>query len=378
MRQDGRHPPAQMVVVKAMTKRIEYINVAKFLAMLLVVFCHGFKEGHFVAFAYSFHLPVFFFLNGMTLKLENQEFGSFLTKKLKNFIIPMFGLGILTVLFQILVKSLLNQNIPDNVLLVGLARIINQTRTFAIWFLPSLFFTNLMMFGIHRLFKGKVFLMSVGALAILGLGLLFNRYHNVSLVWNFDTALIGIVFTYFGYLFKSKSLSRIYGFVIDGRWLSLIIGLGLLVGTYFLSTYHYDIYHRHLEMYFRIYNPPYLVLPCALIGCFGFVLFCRGISNFVLAKPVEINLALLPLHQELAFPLFRSIIAKEWWMSVAALPPTDYRFILFALTLATFSLAVATVIHFILKYSPLSPIVNQPLASFYRVKKTETNCVMHS
>ena len=360
------------------SKRIEFIDVAKFVAMFLVVFGHGFKECHFIAFAYSFHLPVFFFLNGMTLKLENQEFGSFLTKKLKNFIIPMFGLGILTVLFQILVKSLLNQNIPDNVLLVGLARIINQTRTFAIWFLPSLFFTNLMMFGIHRLFKGKVFLMSVGALAILGLGLLFNRYHNVSLVWNFDTALIGIVFTYFGYLFKSKSLSRIYGFVIGRRWLSLIMGLGLLVGTYFLSTYHYDIYHRHLEMYFRIYNPPHLVLPCALMGCFGFVLFCRGISNFVLAKPVEINLALLPLHQELAFPLFRSIIAKEWWMSIAALPPTDYRFILFALTLATFSLAVATVIHFILKYSPLSPIVNQPLAPFYRVKKTETNCVMLS
>ena len=58
-------------------KRIEYIDVAKFLAMILVVFTHGVKESNFVAFAFAFHLPVFFVLNGMTLKVENQKFGDF-------------------------------------------------------------------------------------------------------------------------------------------------------------------------------------------------------------------------------------------------------------------------------------------------------------
>lgn len=367
-----------MAVVKNINNRIEYIDVAKFVALLLVVFCHSFKECPFVAFAYSFHLPIFFFLNGMTLKLENQVFDSFLVKKLKRFIVPMLGLGILTLLSQMLVKSLLNQAISDDFILKGLARIINQIRIFAIWFLPSLFFTNLMMFGIHRLFKGRVFLMSLGALAFLGLGLLFNKFYNVSLVWNFDAALMGVIFTYFGYLFKSKELSGIYGFLTDKRWLSLIIGIELLIGTYFLSVYHYGIYHRHLEMFLRIYNPPYIVLPCALLGCLGFTLFCRGISNFVLARPVEINLALLPLHQELAFPLFKNFIAKQWWLSASSLPPSDYRRILLSLALVIFSLAVATVIHFILKYSPLSPIVNQPLAAFYRVKKADTSANMLS
>ena len=59
------------------SKRIEYIDTAKFLAMILIVFSHGAKEGNLIAFLFSFHLPVFFFLNGMTLKIGNQTFADF-------------------------------------------------------------------------------------------------------------------------------------------------------------------------------------------------------------------------------------------------------------------------------------------------------------
>ena len=146
-------------------KRIEYIDVAKFLAMILVVFAHGTKESNFVAFAFAFHLPVFFILNGMTLRVENQKFGDFLTTKLRRYIIPMFGLGILCVLSDMFVKWLLNSPIPDHFLLIGIANVINQIRLFAIWFLPALFFTDIILFGFHHLAKGK--------LAIMGFSLEF-------------------------------------------------------------------------------------------------------------------------------------------------------------------------------------------------------------
>ena len=352
-----------------MPKRIEYIDVAKFLALLLVVFCHSFKECSFVAFAYSFHLPVFFFLSGMTLKVDGLPFGDFLVKKLRGYIVPMFGLGIITLLFSLLVREILNWPIGDKFIYEGIARIINQTRTYALWFLSALFLANLMLYGLNRLFKGRLVLMGIGTLAILGIGILFNQKYNVNLVWNFDAALFGITFTYFGFLFTHRKMATIYHLVTDRRWLALLLGAALLIGTYFLSSYNYTNYHRHLEMFFRIYTQYYITLPCALIGSLGFVLFCRGISNFVLAKPVEINLALLPLHQELAFPLFRDLVAKDYWRMVAPLPPTDYRFILFSLATMVFSLAVATAVHFFLKYSPISPVVNQPLASFYHRKK---------
>lgn len=350
-------------------KRIEFIDVAKFLAMILVVFTHGIKECNFVALVFSFHLPVFFVLNGMTLKVENQTFGDFLVKKLKRYIIPMFGLGFLCVLFELLIKWLLNLPIPEHFIIKSIANLINQIRTFAIWFLPALFFTDIILFGFHRLSKGRLSIMGILSLLVLGIGIIFNLNHNVPLVWNFDAALFGTIFTYTGFAFRHKKLSGLYNFLTKKRLWAFLIGTALMTATYFISQYVYTNTHFHLEMFFRIYKPYYIMIPNAIIGSIGFILICRGITNPILAKPVEMNLALLPFHQVLAFPLFRHVFFNNWWKEVYLLPASDPRYILFACTLTLFSVALIAVIHFAIKYSPFSIIVNQPLASFYHRKK---------
>ena len=361
-----------------MPKRIEYIDVAKFLGMVLVIFTHAFKECHFVAFIFAFHLPLFFFLSGMTLKVDNVSFGDFLVKKLKRYIVPMFGLGLLGVLFEHLVKYILNIDFNWDSVLIGVGRIINQTRTFAIWFLPSLFFSNLMVFGLHRLSRGNVFLTGLLTLPVLGVGIIFNLYHNISFVWNFDAALFGLPFSYFGFLLRHPKMERVYAFLTGKRLVALGIGVALLVVTYYISVYNYETYRVHLEMFRRVYRMHYVTLPCALLGCLGFVLFCRGISNFVIARPVEMNLILLQFHQVLAFPLFREIFFKDWWRSTAWLPVQDYRFVLMTLAMTAFSVAILSVLHLLIKYSPLSLIVNQPLPKFYYRKKADTSRVMLS
>ena len=347
-------------------KRIEYIDVAKFLAMILVVFTHGVKESNFVAFAFAFHLPVFFVLNGMTLKVENQKFGDFLVKKLQRYIVPMLGLGFICVLFDLFIKWLLNSPIPDHFLFIGFANVFNQIRLYAIWFLPALFFTDIILFGFHRLAGGRLWLMGLLSLLLLGIGILFNQFHNVALVWNFDAAFFGTVFTFIGFAFHHQKLSGFYNFVTNARWKALLIGIVLMVATYFISQNDYEISRRHLEMFSRYYMPYYLTLPNAIIGSFGFILICRGITNPILAKPVEMNLALLAFHQILAFPLFRFKICPEWYAEVYALPVSDLQYILFNSTMTLFSVALIAIIYLTIKYSPLSGIVNQPLAGFYR------------
>ena len=351
-------------------KRIEYIDVAKFLAMILVVFTHGVKESNFVAFAFAFHLPVFFVLNGMTLKVENQKFSDFLVKKLQRYIIPMFGLGILCVLFDTFIKWLFGNPIQDHFFIVGIANVINQVRLFAIWFLPALFFTDIILFGFHRLAKGRLWLMGILTLLLLGFGILFNQYHNVALVWNFDAAFFGTIFTYLGFAFHHQKLSRFYNFLTKVRWRALLIGIALMTATYFISQYCYEIERRHLEMFSRYFMPYYLTLPNAIIGSLGFILICRGITNPVFAKPVEMNLALLAFHQVLAFPLFRSKFCPEWWSEVYQLPVSDPQYILFNSTMTLFSVALIAVIYLAIKYSPFCGIVNQPLAGFYRRQRT--------
>ena len=349
-------------------KRIEYIDVAKFLAMVLVVFTHGVKESGFVAFAFAFHLPVFFVLNGMTLKIENQKFGDFLVKKLQRYIVPMFGLGVICVLFDLFIKWFLNTPIPDKFIFIAIANVINQVRLYAIWFLPALFFTDIILFGFHRLAKGRLWLMGVLSLLLLGIGIVFNQFHNVALVWNFDAAFFGTIFTYIGFAFHHQKLSWFYNFVTKVRWRAILIGAALMVVTYFISQHSYEVNRVHLEMFSRIYIPYYFTLPNAVIGSFGFILICRGITNPIFAKPVEMNLALLAFHQILAFPLFRFKICPEWWTKVYLLPVSDLQYMLFNTAMTLFSVALIAIVYLAIKYSPLSGIVNQPLAGIYRRK----------
>lgn len=349
-------------------KRIEFIDTCKYLAMLLVIFTHAFKEGSFIAFIFSFHLPLFFFLNGMTLKLKDQSFADFMTKKMKRYILPMLGLGILCVLLEMLIRSILNAKAPEPAFLIGLARIINQTRCYAIWFLPVLFFSDLILFGLYKKFKDNLVLIGLCTLLILGIGILFNQRHNVALVWNVDAAFFGTLFTYFGYTFRHEKLSKFYTALTQKRWVALLAGISLMVGAYFLSQYIYGLDKKHLEMFMRYYLPYHLSLPCALIGSLGFTLLCRAVTVRFLAIPVQTNLTLLAFHQIFTFPLFKYKIASQWWNQIVHLPTTDIRFITFALVLTLFSATSLTILHLILKYSPLSIFVNQPIPKFYYKK----------
>ena len=301
----------------------------------------------------------------MTLKMESHSFGDFLTTKLRRYIVPMFGLGILCVLSEALAYSLLKVPLPDKYYIIGLSRIINQTRAFTIWFLPALFFTDIILFGFHKLFKDRLIPMGLGALAVLALGISFTLYYNVPLVWNSDAALFGTVFTYCGYAFRHAKMAKVYGFLTGNRLIALVVGIALLVATYFGSVYNYDVHFAHLEMFLRIYNAYYITLPCALMGSLGFTLLCRGITNPVLAKPVEANLALLALHQGCVFPIFRYVVAPDWWNSVAFMPASDPRYLAFNSVMLLFSLATIGVVHFAIKFSPLAPIINQPVPAFY-------------
>ena len=169
-----------------------------------------------------------------------------------------------------------------------------------------------------------------------------------------------------GFVFHHQKFSGIYNFITNVRWRSLLIGIILMVTTYFISQYSYEGSRRHLEMFSRYYLPYYITLPNAVMGSLGFILICRGITNPIFARPVEMNLALLAFHQVLAFPLFRFKVCPEWWAKVYQLPVSDPQYILFNSSMTLFSVALIAVIYFIIKYSPVSGIVNQPLARFYR------------
>ena len=52
-------------------RRVEFLDVAKFIGLVLVCFCHiPYPEGNFHIWVYSFHMPLFLFISGVFFSPE--------------------------------------------------------------------------------------------------------------------------------------------------------------------------------------------------------------------------------------------------------------------------------------------------------------------
>jgi len=78
-----------------MGERIKWIDIAKAIGISFVVMGHLQNPENINTFIYSFHMPLFFFLSGLTFK-DGQIFKDYLTKKIRTIVIPYFLYAILT------------------------------------------------------------------------------------------------------------------------------------------------------------------------------------------------------------------------------------------------------------------------------------------
>ena len=69
-------------------ERIDWIDYAKALGVFLVIMGHTYKGYSFIGWIYSFHMPLFFFLSGTTLKIEQISCKEFFKEGVKALLIP--------------------------------------------------------------------------------------------------------------------------------------------------------------------------------------------------------------------------------------------------------------------------------------------------
>ena len=79
--------------------RLEYIDIAKGIGLILVVFGHLFSyNGELSIIIFSFHMPLFFFISGYCFcPHKYNDFESFLVKKVKHLVIPYLIFSIVNI-----------------------------------------------------------------------------------------------------------------------------------------------------------------------------------------------------------------------------------------------------------------------------------------
>lgn len=72
-------------------KRLDYIDIAKGLGMLAIIWGHIMEVGTTNIFVYAFHIPLFFFISGAVFQKDKyKSFKDFAKRRIKTLVIPYF------------------------------------------------------------------------------------------------------------------------------------------------------------------------------------------------------------------------------------------------------------------------------------------------
>ena len=223
------------------TKRYDYLDIAKGLGILAVVWAHIMLVGWSHKVIYAFHMPLFFLISGMLFRREKySSFGQFAGKRAKRLLVPYLIYSVVTWGIWAAFRWVRHDPI-DSFWAPLLQTFIAQgsgafmVHNSALWFIPCLFVVELMYWGLSRL---KEWVNVLACFVLAGLSFLFGRLWGDAywfmLPFNFDAALIALPFYSVGNVFiKHHPHKDLVDCVSNHRWSCLGI---LLLGTALLVT----------------------------------------------------------------------------------------------------------------------------------------------
>lgn len=227
--------------------RIQWLDVLKCLTMLLVVVGHASKgdtPDTYRYYIYSFHMPLFFIISGMTFYLQCQKreftFKTLAQNKAKGLVWPYFALSFLTIPFWFInyrVIGYRDQSLGN--LIYGIFyshqhHVLSPSN--AMWFCVTLFLTLLVFWLINKWVDGSEskLILVVSVIALAGYWLSFVKV-GIYLPWHIDTVTIALIFVLMGWLlikYIKPFLSMIGNKHRQLIWLTCAFVIGFLCARY--------------------------------------------------------------------------------------------------------------------------------------------------
>lgn len=254
-------------------ERSSWIDIARGIGILLVMYGHVFSSSSNKYLIYGFHLPLFFFLSGVVFSYDSAKpFWVFVKKTAKQTLLPYIVYGIATFVFWLVFLHPENatiQLVTQQTEKFILGRVIDGYALFNVplWFLPCLFVTRVMYGTILRFTNRTTILVSLlGVSSFIG-WMIGSYFPHEKYPFSLEVALSAVVFLGVGYLWNTKqptiSLSQI----------SKILLLPILVILYWiLTTIHFKLSGSHIDMrvnelhnYFLFYINAFVAIGATLI-----------------------------------------------------------------------------------------------------------------
>ncbi len=309
-------------------RRIDWIDCAKGIAVFLVVLGHTPVPEPVVREIYTFHMPLFFFLSGWVFRPDRYpSWRSFAVNKARSLLVPYACFGLLRACAVLLAgwAGLGGTGNPLE-LFGGIAVSLRGTAWSAgLWFLPCLFVSELLFYGLLRLARGSAKGAAALFLAASLAGGVYSALAGPVLPWGADVsgtcaALLGV-----GYLARTCA-ARLRKLARPAT------ALALLAVNLSCGALHFAWTGRQVDLYQGETGLYPLFWIAALSGIGAAVIAAKLLRGAKLLCSIGRNsIVFYALHQSLALPLVSWMAARLlplpegpvfyalYWLGVAAL-----------------------------------------------------------
>ena len=113
--------------------RLKWLDIAKAIAIMLMVVGHTSIPSIASDFIYAFHMPLFFIASGWTTKWNKYSFGDFVKRRCRSLLLPFFFYSVIVLLIQVHYGWMT----LDEWLIKGWGD------GYALWFIPVLFMASI-------------------------------------------------------------------------------------------------------------------------------------------------------------------------------------------------------------------------------------------
>ncbi len=265
-------------------KRVNYFDIAKGIGIILVVLGHlEFISSPLRFWIVSFHMPMFFIISGMLTQMiheEQRDFKTLIKRKWSRMMIPYIWFSILYFFIELIYFRLTGlddwytvwMNVWQSICLHGVS---------VLWFLPAIFFGELLFLFIRKKLSHPFTILTVVILT----GIMYGA--NWGLAWLnmlYGTNVPFVMLHYFLVMVIRCFFSM--AFIAIGYYLyflldklktshvfELLIGIGCLLLNIILSQKNGGV-----DLHFLVFGNPFLYFIIAVLGSMAVLLICKSME----------------------------------------------------------------------------------------------------
>lgn len=286
-------------------KRIEYLDYAKGIGILLVALIHIYafnpdiNRDNFVVWVHSFHMPLFFIISGILLKHKDVQLNyKAIKNRIKGLLIPYLIFSIITIMVKTITEGFSIISVIKKCILTLVGAGLD-----VLWFIPALFIGELTFLSINKFVKKDYF--KILLILVLFLVATYINVENFLIVIIIARAVMATVFITIGYY--------TYNIIVNKEFTLMSLIFTFLGQVFFAKL------NGFVDLNNLIFNNNILYIMNSVIGSIVIIQLCKNIYNSeILSYFGKNSIVILGMHLNIIY-LFRHFIKMNMYGYISGL-----------------------------------------------------------